>query len=110
MMDDEQLRSVLREWNAPEPDAAMDQRIHSAWRESHPGTWKRIWSARISVPVPILAALLLIAMVLWFKLGPSRSATVAPAETGGYVTQLNATGFQPAPNGEARIVTVKETQ
>jgi len=109
-MDDDKLRAVLREWEAPEPSLEMDARVRAAWRASHPGLWKRIWMARVSVPVPVLAMLLLIAAFLLVKFGVARSAPKAPSEAGGYVTRLNTSGFQPVPNGEARIITVNEAQ
>jgi hypothetical protein len=110
-MEDDKLRAVLREWEAPEPNPAMDARVRAVWRASHPPGWKRIWTARVSVPVPVLAALLLIAALLLAKFGAARRSTAeTPSGHGGYVTQLNATGFQPVPNGEARVITVKEAR
>jgi len=89
----------------------MDARVRAVWRASHPPGWKRIWTARVSVPVPVLAALLLIAALLLAKFGAARRSTAeTPSGHGGYVTQLNATGFQPVPNGEARVITVKEAR
>jgi hypothetical protein len=88
----------------------MDARIRAAWRSSRPRLWKRIWSARVSVPVPVLVVLLLIAAFLAVKFELARSTVDAPSEAGGYVTHLNANGFQPVPNGEARVITVKEAQ
>src|SRR5580704_851301 len=111
VMDDDKLRDVLRAWEAPEPNPAMDARISAVWRASHPPGWKRIWMARVSVPVPVLAALLLIAALLWVKFGAARRSTAeAPSGSGAYVTQLNPSGFQPVANGEARVITVKEAQ
>jgi hypothetical protein len=73
VMEDDKLRAVLRAWEAPEPDPEMDARVRAAWRALHPAgwkrTWKRIWTARVSVPVPVLAALLLIAAFLLVKFG-----------------------------------------
>ena len=110
-MEDDKLRGVLRAWEAPEPNPEMDARVRAAWRALHPPGWKRIWTARVSVPVPVLAALLLLAAFLLVKFGATRRSTAeTPSGHGGYVTQLNATGFQPVPNGEARVITVKEAQ
>jgi hypothetical protein len=111
VMDDDKLRAVLRAWEAPEPNPEMDARVRAAWRALHPPGWKRIWTARISVPVPVLAMLLLIAALLAVKYGAARRSTAeTPSRPGSYVTQLNAAGFQPVPNGEARVITVKEAQ
>jgi hypothetical protein len=114
-MEDDKLRAVLRAWEAPEPNPEMDARVRAAWRVSHPPgwrrMWKRIWTARVSVPVPVLAALLLVAAFLLVTFGAARRSTAEmPSGPGGYVTHLNATGFQPVPNGEARVITVKEAQ
>jgi hypothetical protein len=110
-MEDDKLRAVLRAWEAPEPNPEMDARVRAVWRASHPPGWKRIWTARVSVPVPVLAALLLIAALLLMRFGAARRSTAeTPSGQGGSVTQLNATGFQPVPNGEARVITVKEVR
>jgi hypothetical protein len=110
-MEDDKLRAVLREWEAPQPNPAMDARVRAGWRAAHPPGWKRIWTARVSVPIPVLAALLLIAVFLLVKFGAARRSTAeTPSGHGGYVTELTATGFQPVPNGEARVITVKEAQ
>src|SRR5271170_4488350 len=109
-MEDDKLRGVLREWEAPEPNPELDARVRAAWRGVHPSAWQRIWTARVSIPVPLLAALLLAAAFLLLKFGAARPAEVAPSKAGGYVTQGSVTGFQPVPNGEARVITVKEVQ
>ena len=82
----------------------MDARILAAWRAACPAPprWN-FWSARVSVPAPLLAAvmLVLLALVLQF-----RSEPPAFSRSGGraYVTQVDAEGFQPLPNGAARVV------
>ena len=112
MSENDPLRAVLREWKAPEPSAELDGRVRAGFRASRrPSAWERFWSARISVPVPVLAMLLLIAALLAVKYGAARRSTAeTPSRPGSYVTQLNAAGFQPVPNGEARVITVKEAQ
>jgi hypothetical protein len=48
-------------------------------------------------------------LVVWYR---SSLSTSTPASAGrdatGVVTRVSAAGFQPLPNGEARIVPVKE--
>ena len=56
----------------------------------------------MSLPVPVFAVLMLVvlALVLQFRSEP-------PAVSRGgraYVTQVDAEGFQPLPNGAARVV------
>jgi len=114
MMDHENLQDVLREWKAPEPPAAMDARMMAEYRMAHPAParqslWSSFWKLRISVPAPALAALVLftLAWFLTFRPGP---VPVAPQPGTGYITRLDAAGFQPLPNGEARVVRVGAIQ
>jgi hypothetical protein len=102
-MEDDSLRPLLREWEAPEAPPAMDARIRAAYRAAYPAPprWN-FWSARVSVQVPVLAAamLVLLAFALQFRSEP-------PTPTRGgraYITQVDAEGFQPLPNGAARVV------
>ena len=100
------LRSVLREWKAPEPPAALDARILADFRAlAAPSGWKRFWTARISIPVPVLAAAMLLVAIIWLVvLRPAAPAARQP----GVVTQLAATGYQPLPDGRALIQDVKQ--
>jgi hypothetical protein len=107
MMENDPLKGVLKEWRAPEPGAALDTRLRAAYRGVYrPSPWKLFWMTRISVPAPALAvlAILFFALILQFRSDP---APVAPRADRGYVTRMEATGFQPLPNGAARVVTVE---
>lgn len=112
MIEPDSLNQLLREWQQPAVDPNIDQRVLSAYRETMQMRkpehfWTRFWNTRLSVPVPVLlAAMIALALLLWFRTTPAPTALPA---AGDVVTTLNATGFQPLPNGDARIVTVKET-
>jgi hypothetical protein len=106
MREDDPLDRVLREWQAPEPPPAavsrMDARVLAAFRQTaRPALWRRFLQARISVPVPVLAMLLVIvaALVIQFQWGRT-----PPPQIEGYVTRIEATGFQPLRDGAARVV------
>jgi hypothetical protein len=73
------------------------------------GSFRRFWTLRVSVPAPALlaAAAAILALFFWLRPAP---VTPASPEASGVVTHLNATGFQPLPNGEARIVPAMEVQ
>jgi len=110
MNDHDSLHDMLREWKAPEPPAALETRLRAAYREKHRRwTWHRSWSAlwktRISVPVPALAALVLLALAWILEVRPV-PAPAAPRADRGYLTRLDDSGFQPLPNGAARVVPV----
>lgn len=108
MNEHDPLSSVLREWEAPEPSAAMDARVRAAYRAGYrPSPWRRFWSARVSVPVPVLAALLVIVTAFWLQFGSQpplvQPATVAPPVE-GYMTRIEASGFEPLPDGATRVI------
>lgn len=114
MSEDAPLRALLREWQAPQPSPELDQRIVSAYRDAvggraqrRPSIWAGFWRARISVPAPVFALGILVAVaaLLWFRgWSTPKPLTVSP----GVVAQLNATGFQPLPNGQTRVLSVTE--
>ena len=115
MKENDPLNSLLREWEAPEPSSALDARVRAAYRAAHqPSLWRRMWSVRVTIPVPVLAALLLIAAVAWlqFRAGrPASQPTVAvPPLEGGYVTRLEIAGFKPLPDGNVRIIRSGESK
>jgi hypothetical protein len=106
MMHDDPLQEVLREWKAPEPPAALDARVRAAYRAAYrPWSWSVLWKTRISVPVPALAVLIVLALA-WLVQFRSAPAPVPPSAGRGYLTRLDETGFQPLPNGAARVVPV----
>jgi len=111
MKENDPLDPLLREWQAPESSPGLDARVGAAYRAMHrPSPWRRLWTMRVAIPVPVFAALLLLAAVLWiqFRRGPTPPAPpstgTASPEDGGYLSRLETTGFQPLPNGAARVV------
>ena len=115
MIESDPLRSILREWEAPEPSAELDARIRASYRAVHrPSPWRCLFTARLGVPVAVLGALMLVVAVVLvqFRSMPPEPRPVLRMESalvplpggGGYVTRLDATGLQPLPNGAARVV------
>ena len=100
MNEHDPLNTVLREWEAPGVPAALDARVRAAYRETVlPPWWRQLWSARISIPAPVLlAAVLIVAAGVWLGTRPGPPARPAPASP-GYVTRLESAGFQPLPDG-----------
>ncbi|HMF78596.1 MAG TPA: hypothetical protein VK604_23265 [Bryobacteraceae bacterium] len=109
MIDPDSLDALLREtWKAPEPTAALEQRMTSAYRSAvRPSVWWRFWKFRVSVPAPVLVAAMLTIFALFFWLRPA-AAPAVPTEAASVVTRLNASGFQPLPNGEVRVIPALE--
>ena len=108
MKENDPLNSVLCEWSAPEPSAALDARVRAAYRaQLRPSAWRRLWTARVSIPVPALALLLLIAMALWLQFRPHavvvQPATITPPAD-GYMTRIETAGFKPLPDGATRVI------
>jgi len=111
MIDPDSLDAILREeWKAPEPTAAFEQRMTSAYRSAvRPSVWWRFWKFRVSVPAPVLVAAMLTIFALFFWLRPAAAPAVSP-DTSSVVTRLNASGFQPLPNGHTRVIPAMEIQ
>jgi anti-sigma-K factor RskA len=102
------LSSLLREWEAPKPSAGMDARIRAAYRaRRRPSLWRRFWTWRASIPVPVLAALVLVVVSLWIYFRPSspavRPGTAAPGGE-AYMSRIESAGFRPLPDGAVRII------
>jgi hypothetical protein len=120
MTEHDPLQALLREWKSPEPPPELDTRIAAAYREAmgrdavdrdavpRPPILRRFWRARVSLPAPVLAVgvLAVLAVFLWFRI--ANSPPPALPATSDLVTHLDATGFQPLPNGTARVISVKE--
>lgn len=115
MREPDLLDVLLRKWKLPEPTAEFDQRVTSAYRSavrperSSVPAWRQFWTTRVSVPAPalVLAALSIFILFFWWR---PPAAPVTPPETPGAVTRLNVSGFQPLPNGEARVVPAMEVK
>jgi len=101
------LRSLLHEWEAPPPPVGLETRVRARFRAWRRPTWfGRLWSFRISIPAPLLAAaLLLLAVGFWLvrRTAPLQPPAIA-SPAGEYMTRLETAGFQPLPDGEVRII------
>ena len=104
MTEDDPVHPLLGKWEAPEPPAAMDARIRAAWRA---GLHERRTRPEGYLGLRHLAAVLLVIFALLIVLRPLPRA--AHGES-GYVTRLGAAGFQPLPDGAARVVRMSEVR
>jgi hypothetical protein len=113
MKEPDSLDALLREWKSPDPTAELDQRVIVGYRTHvRPSrSWRQFWTMRVSIPAPALLAAALAILALFFWLRPSAPTASTPAtEPPSAVTQLNASGFQPLPNGEAKVIPAREIQ
>jgi hypothetical protein len=72
---DEDLKLVIKSWNAPAASEDADRRMMASFRRRMP-FWRRCWTARVAVPVPVIAAGFIVMSILcvWiFRLGNNRS-------------------------------------
>jgi hypothetical protein len=115
MKEPDSLDALLHEWKIAEPNEELDQRVIAAYQSNkHPGRapsrlWRWFWTTRVSIPAPALvaAAIAVFALVLWLR---PLAAPTPPPQAPGVVTRLNVTGFQPLPNGDAKVVPAMEVQ
>jgi hypothetical protein len=62
-------------------------------------------SARVSIPVPVLAAaLLLIAVAMWLQFLPVPAGAPVRVPDGAYATQIETAGFKPLTDGATRVI------
>lgn len=59
------LGSLLRNWQAPEAPATLDERVLASYRRhrDHPSVWRRIVSGRVAVPLPVAAGVVILFLI-----------------------------------------------
>lgn len=100
-MNDEELRGLLHEWEAPEPSPRLDRRVERLMGRSATRRW--IWGGLAA------AAALAIAVAAHV---PGARARKAPAQVdnGRLETRVAAVGFRPLPEGEIRMIERKDAK
>ena len=91
---DEELRKLLRRWEAPEPGKELDARVWNTIRQERPSR-RVVW-------LPIAAGVILVAVSakLWM-----------PAAQGGNIeTRVDAAGFRPVADGVITVLKAGEKQ
>jgi hypothetical protein len=112
---DPELRSVLREWEAPEVPASLDARVLDSYRRKmNPEPfWRRFFTSSVRVPLPLavaVMALLVIALTLALTrpvgqpLLPAQYVQ-APAADPPIVARTSLAGFEPAEELSVSVVT-----
>jgi hypothetical protein len=111
---DEDLRDLLREWEAPALPDGLDERMLARYRDRHRAWWRRPVPVRFSLP---FAAVLLVAAgaILSGRSrppaseGPSAPASpvvAAAAHAGAAPARTSLAGFRPMAEVTATVVTV----
>jgi hypothetical protein len=110
MTEQDPLHALLREWQDPDPRPDLDRRVMAAYRTAvgpRPSFWVKFWRMRISLPAPVFALAVLAAIAVFLLVRKPSEPPASPAVP-NLVSRLNATGFQPLPDGAARVISVTE--
>jgi hypothetical protein len=114
---DEELSALLASWRAPRaPSRALDARLAFAFRQQAHArlpVWRRLLLTRIAVPVPVVAAavLLLLCAVSATLVLRLKAAPTQPASQAGLSTKLVAERVEvPVERVVERIVYVEREQ
>lgn len=97
-MNDDELRDLLRQWEAPEAPVRLEGRIFGE-RPRQP--WHRwLMTGSVRVPVPAFALVLLALSALAYVLPRGGQAPARPAE----VREVSFSEFQPVAELKPRII------
>lgn len=111
---DPELRSVLRQWEAPDVPASLDARVLESYRRqtSREPLWRRFFTTSVRVPLPVAVAamaLLMIALALVVSRPVSERSlpaqqVQAPADQ-PIVVRTSLAGFEPVEDVNLSVVT-----
>ncbi len=89
---DEELRKLLRRWEAPEPRRELDARVWNTVRQRRP-VRRRVW-------LPVAAGVILVAVFakLWMP----------NVRDGNIETRVDAAGFRPVADGLITVLNAEE--
>lgn len=96
MMRDDELKQVLRKWEAPQPSESLDQRVMASWAaRPKPVAWK-MWGAIAAGLVVLVGA----------RFVGSAGKSQPTGDRTHVETKLMTEGFLPIPDGEIRVIRV----
>lgn len=78
---DEDVKQLVKSWRVPAASGELDRRMLSAFRRRIPW-WRRRWTIRIDIPMPALAAAVIVALLLGTLLVRARFSQ--STEAGGW--------------------------
>ncbi len=111
---DPALRSVLREWEAPEVPSSLDARVVDSYRRkvNREPFWRRFFTTSVRVPLPMAVAVMML-LAIALALAVSRPGTErtlpaqyvqAPADQ-PIVVRTDLAGFEPVEEVNVSVVT-----
>ena len=117
-MNDDELKSALDGWKAPEPPLGIAEKAWARFEERRLPLWVRVLAWRVSLPLPAAAAAGLLLLVLgaasgakfWPRSEPLieiQPQTVPESVVGEKVdtqTVLTVAGFQPLPEIKPQVI------
>ena len=112
---DEELRDLLREWDAPALPEGLDERMLARYRRRHLAWWRRSVPVRVSLPFAASVLLVAAGAILAGRSRPPASesasapasAVVRPAaHAEAAPARTSLAGFRPMAEVTATVVTV----
>ena len=103
-MTDEKLTGLLNQARQPEATASLDERVLAAYRmRSHRPFWKKLVLARVTVPAPIAAIVVVVVIALGVYTVRARRPVVYIQQQPSLVTVLNESGLEIVPAPQLRV-------
>jgi hypothetical protein len=103
-MTDEKLTELLKQARQPEATGSLDERVLAAYRgRSRRPFWKRLLLARIAVPAPVAAVVVLAVVALGVYAVRVRRPVIYVQQQPSLVTVLNERGLEIVPAPQLRV-------
>ena len=97
--DDQELRKLLREWEAPDAPPSLERRIFGRTRPRTPW-WRALFTGYIRVPLPVGAAMVITLVVLAVLAVRERPAPARPPAE----MAVDLKRFQPVQQVKVRVI------
>jgi hypothetical protein len=103
---DGELRHWLQDWPAPQPSPGLRRRVAASYgRAIRNSWWRRLWGVRLSVPLPVVLACVVL-LIVTAGLGWRGKQRASPGESGESVASGlgGLADLRPLPEIQMRVV------